>query len=90
VRSFKWETGISAQGIFGPVRNECEGEDVPILSSKKILVGPKIPWAEIHVTQATVSFTRTSYFKVVKFYRFEKSATLVGLVWTACQARPES
>jgi hypothetical protein len=42
VRSFKWETGISAQGIFGPVRNECEGEDVPILSSKKILVRPKV------------------------------------------------
>ncbi len=30
-----WENGISAQGIFGPVQNECAGEDVPILSSKK-------------------------------------------------------
>jgi hypothetical protein len=35
------EVGISAR-TFSPVLNECEGEGVPILPSKKILVGPKI------------------------------------------------
>jgi hypothetical protein len=28
-----------------------EGKGDSILLSKKILVGPKIPWAEIHVTR---------------------------------------
>jgi hypothetical protein len=35
---------------FDPVLNECEGECVPILPSKTILIGPKVR-TEIHVIQ---------------------------------------
>jgi hypothetical protein len=35
------------------------------------------------------SFQKTLHCKVVKFNRFEKSETSVGLVWLAGQARPE-
>ncbi len=44
------EAGISAQGIFGPVRNECEGE------------GVNFGRAEIHVTPLNKSITHCAEF----------------------------